>query len=307
MRMTNCLAVTLIALLATTACTACRDKDKSLDSDQPRVIRSNDELKPPTPHDSIAGAERLKQSLNIITNEINDCFDDITHFEQALDTTQFSQLPQNKRARLRNNILQMKNDIQEKRKQLTSIENELDNIDDASKGDLAIIINNLRQQLNLQKQRIDHLWDKLHSPVEKAQTAATDSLMAASHPTETTQAPTIEKPLNNEQDEMLSDEANQCFYTSGTREELTSRKIINSEFLKKTKVMQSSNILATYFTKADKRTLNEVTIHSKNVTLLTNHDAQSFSIVVKNDNTVITILNPALFWEYSNYLVVLTQ
>ena len=103
---------------------------------------------------------------------------------------------------------------------------------------------------------------------------------------------------------MLSNELNECYYVISDRNDLKNHKIIDSEFLRKTKVMQSGNLLISYFTKADKRTLNEILIKSKKVTLITNHDQHSYSIEETEDMTIIKILDPAAFWEYSNYLVV---
>lgn len=305
MRAINHLIVILIALLAVTACIACRDKDQSDDGEQPIVIRSNDELTLPA-QDSIVTAEQLKNTLNGLSSEINDGFDDITLFEQTLDTTDISQLSQSRRAKLRNRILLAKNAVQDKRSRLSKIEGDLESIDVTDKDEVAQTIKNLRQQLNLQKERIDHLSAKLQNSTPKPvpHSDSNDSTRVAKPPQEATQVPSVENAVNNE---MLSDEANECFYAMGTRDELRNHKIIDSEFLKKTKVMQSSNLLASYFTKADKRTLNSITIHSKSVTLITNQDPHSFSMVQEGDITIITILNPTLFWEYSNYFVVMTS
>lgn len=308
MRTLNYIILILLATLATTAFNACRDKNKSDESEQPHVIRSNDELKL-SAQDTLAVLQQLKNSLSDLTNEINDGFDDITRFEQTLDSTDISQLQSSKRAKLRNDILLAKNDIQEKRRKLAELEHDLSNLDEQSKDEVEETINNLRQQLDLQKARVDQLSAKLHpsKPKPKAHNDISDSTSLANQPSDATQISLNEENNNNEQSEMLNNEVNECYYTIGSRNELKNHKIIDSEFLKKTKVIQSSNILASYFTKADKRTLNEITIPGKKVTVLTNHDLHSFSIEETGNITIIKILNPALFWEYSNYLVVETE
>lgn len=305
MRTLRYLILSLFAIVVTTAFTACNDKDKSDEDDQPEVIRSNDELKP-SAQDVLTAPQQLKSTLNEITNEINDGFDEITILEQTIDSIDISQLSQNKRAKLRNDILLKKNAIQERRKELSELEDDLNYIDDKGKAEIAQDINNLRKQLDLQKSMINHLSAKLLPLGRKAKDHAniTDSTTVNELPPETKSITQDDDPNHKEQREQLNNELNECYYVIGTREELKNHKIIESEFLKRTKVMQSGNLLISYFTKADKRTLNEITISGKNVKLLTNHDEQSFSKEESDGLTIIKILDPAQFWEYSNYLVV---
>lgn len=308
MRMLNYLILIVLVVCATTVCTACHDHDKSDEGEPSHVIRSNDELQP-SAADTLDAPQRLKNSINVLTNEINNGFDDITSFEQMLDSIDVSQLPQRKRAKLRNNILLAKNAVQEKRSRLNELENDLDSLDEQSKGEMAQSIKNLRQQLDLQKARIDHLSAKLHTspPQTKVLIEPSDSTEVSNQPPEATQISPEEEIKQKEQREMLNNEFNECYYVIGTKDELENHKIVNSEFLNKTKVMQSGNLLAAYFIKADKRTLNEITINNKNVTVLTKHDQLSYSVNEVGDTTVIRILDVAMFWEYSNYLVVLIE
>lgn len=308
MRMLKYIILSLLTIMVATAFTACRDKNKSDEDDQPQVIRSNDELKP-SAQDVLTAPQQLKSSLNALANDINDGFDEITSIEQTIDDTDISQLSQNKRAKLRNNILLMKSTIQDRRKTLSELEDDLDDLDEKSKAEVEQTINNLRQQLDFQKTRINQLSSKLNysAPKQKNHDVVPDSTVVNNQQTETTQKSTEEENQQKEQREMLNKELNECYYIIGTKEELKNRKIIDSEFLKKTKVMQSGNLLISYFTKADKRTLGEVTIPSKKYTILTNHDQSSFSTEENEDKTIIKILDPASFWEYSNYLVVIIE
>ncbi len=303
MRTLSKLILSLLAIVVV-AFSSCRDKDKSDKSEQPQMIRSNDELKP-SAEDVLTAPQQLKSSLNALTNEINDGFDDITRFEQTLDTTDLSLLSQNKRAKLRNNILLAKNAIQERRRMLVNIEDDLNDLDEQGRVEVAQTITNLRQQLDLQKAKVDQLSAKLHSSTSKPKVTKerSDSTVVNAPPKETQVAPE-EEIKKKEQAESLNNELNECYYAIGTRSDLKTHKIIDSEFLKKTKVMQSGNLLLSYFVKADKRTLNEIPIKSKKVNILTTHDPQSFAIEEAEDMTIIKIIDAATFWEYSNYLVV---
>ena len=59
-----------------------------------------------------------------------------------------------------------------------------------------------------------------------------------------------------------------------------------------------------YFTKADRRTLNEIPLHSKKAELMTNHPKGSYEIVDQGGSKVLHILSPDRFWEKSNFLVI---
>ena len=87
MRTLNFFIFSLIAFMAVTSLTACRDKDKSNDEEQPQVIRSNDELKP-SAQDVLTAPQQLKSTLNTLTSDVNDGFDERTSHrrDQRLST-----------------------------------------------------------------------------------------------------------------------------------------------------------------------------------------------------------------------------
>ncbi len=306
MKTLNHLLLALLVIMAATSLAACRDKEKSDAEEQPHVIRSNDELRRSV-SDTLDIVQQQKNVLTVLTGEVNDAMDEIARIEQIIDSADASQLSSNKRSKLRNDILLMKNNIQEKRKKLTEIESALGGgIDEQNESSIMQNISNLRQQLDLQKLMLNHISARLHatSKTSKAPSAIADSTHVAKQLTEAAQNVQQEDIKQKEQRDMLADELNECYYVIGTRDELKNHKIIDSEFIKKTKVMQSGNLLMSYFTKADKRTLNEISIPGNTVTLLTNHDPQSFVKEETDNMTVIKILDASLFWEYSNYLVV---
>ena len=255
MRTLNHLILILSAIVVATAFTACRHKNKSGDDEQPHVIRSNDELRLQT-QDTIAASQQLKNSLNDIANEVNEVLDETIILEQTINSTDISQLTPSKRAKLRNEVLVKKNAIHEKRKRLEEIETAIGTLDEQSKTEMMLAVNDLRQQLDMQKSRIEQLSAKLHSstPHINDKIEKTDSTEVNNQPVEVTQK-TVEDDINQkEQREVLNNELNECYFAIGTKEELKSHKIIDSEFLKKTKVMQSGNLLISYFTKATSKT-----------------------------------------------------
>ena len=101
----------------------------------------------------------------------------------------------------------------------------------------------------------------------------------------------------------LENELNTCYYVAASAKELKEHKILESGFLRKTKVMES-DFDANFFTKADKRTLHSIRLYSKKAKVLTNQPADSYQIVDNGGQKELRILNPAAFWSLSNYLVV---
>ena len=88
-----------------------------------------------------------------------------------------------------------------------------------------------------------------------------------------------------------------------SKKELKENKIIETGFLRKTKIMEG-DFERSYFTKADKRTLSRIPLHSKKAEVMSKHPAGSYEIVNEANGKCLNILNSSKFWEYSNYLIV---
>ena len=115
-----------------------------------------------------------------------------------------------------------------------------------------------------------------------------------------------EKEAAQEESKHLTNEVNNlntCYYVVGSKKELKANKIIETGFLRKTKILQGDYEMS-YFTKADRRTLNEIPLHSKKAELMTNHPKGSYEIVDQGGSKVLHILSPDRFWEKSNFLVI---
>mgnify|MGYP001048104823 FL=1 len=100
-----------------------------------------------------------------------------------------------------------------------------------------------------------------------------------------------------------TNELNACFYAIGTSKELKEKHILQSGFLRKTKVMKG-DFDESYFTTGDKRNLSEIPTHSKKAKILTSQPADSYEIVDVNGQKVVKITDPTKFWQLSNFLVI---
>lgn len=102
---------------------------------------------------------------------------------------------------------------------------------------------------------------------------------------------------------ILEDELNACYYIVATKDELKSRNIIETSFLRKTKILKG-DFDKNSFIAADKRTLGIVPLQHDKVNILTNHPSVSYRIVDSNSGKVLEITDPEVFWMTSNILVV---
>ena len=101
----------------------------------------------------------------------------------------------------------------------------------------------------------------------------------------------------------LTNQLNECYYVVGSKKELKEHNIIKGGFLRKTKLMQD-DFEQGYFTKADKRELNKLNLHSKKAKVMSNHPKGSYSLVDEGGIKMLVIEDAAKFWSLSNYLVV---
>ena len=163
-------------------------------------------------------------------------------------------------------------------------------------------IANLKAQLDDQQKTINNLTEQLaaaHVQIKNLNQSV-DSLSNVN------KAVTKEKEAAQQESKQLTNEVtnlNTCYYVIGSKKELKNHKIIETGFLRKTKILEGDFEMS-YFTKADRRTLNEIPLHSNKVQLMTNHPKDSYEIVDQGGSKVLRILNGNRFWEKSNFLVV---
>ena len=107
-----------------------------------------------------------------------------------------------------------------------------------------------------------------------------------------------------EQSRIIADqitELNTVYYIGATKKELKASGILTSKFILRKEVPTDS------FTKVDKRELTEIVFDTKKAKVLSAHPTESYTIVVKDNQSVLQINNPELFWSVTKYLVVVTK
>jgi seryl-tRNA synthetase len=106
------------------------------------------------------------------------------------------------------------------------------------------------------------------------------------------------------------DEINTVYYAIGTKKELIANNVITKEggFIglgKSSKLKGDFN--KEYFTKADLRTLKEVSVFAKKATLITTNPESSYKFEGTGKVDKVIITNPEAFWQASKYLVIITE
>lgn len=108
----------------------------------------------------------------------------------------------------------------------------------------------------------------------------------------------------DEQSRIIADQIvamNTVYYVGATKKELKANGILTSKYILRQEVPADA------FTKADKRNLTEITFETKKAKVLSAHPVESYTIVVKDNQSVLQITNPELFWSVTKYLVVVTK
>lgn len=277
----------VIALMCLAACNGNKTDNTGNDS---IVAQLNDSL-------LIANAE--KDSLLSLINDINEGMMQIRDMEKIISASNLNAETPNKKQQIMDNMALIQQALQDRREKLAALERRLKN-SSGNSSQLQETIDGLKKQLEEQQDTINQLTEELrkaHIEIQSLNTTV-DSLNVAN------QTIAEQKEEAEVKSEQLANELNTCYYVIGSKSELKEHKIIETGFLRKTKVMEKDYEIE-YFTKGDKRTLAEIPLYSKKAKIYTKHPADSYEIVTADDNTkTIVITNPTKFWELSNFLVV---
>lgn len=249
--------------------------------------------------DSLSVALANQDSLFVLINEISDGVNQIKGIENILTTsTDLNAESKSKKEQLRNDILAIQHELQVRRERLAELEKKLKNSQYYS-STLKKTIKNLKAEITQQQQTISDLRGSLAAANIKIEELdmTVDSLNTA------VANVTQEKEIAQEESINLANELNTCFYAVGSKSELKEHKIIETGFLKKTKIMKG-DFEQSYFTTADKRTLVSIPTHAKKSQILTNQPQDSYEIVDENGLKIVKITNADKFWSLSNYLVI---
>ncbi len=251
--------------------------------------------------DSINTANAEKDSLMQLMGDIADGMTQIKELEDIVSVNNLNGETPDRKKQLRDDIVLIQQSINKHKQRLAELERRLKQSTNYN-ATMQKSIENLKAQLEDQQKTINGLTEQLaaaHIQIKNLNQSV-DSLSNAN------KTVTREKEAAVQESKQLShevDNLNTCYYVIGSKKELKANKIIETGFLRKTKILEGDFEMS-YFTKADRRTLSEIPLHSNKAQLLTNHPKDSYEIVDHGNVKTLHIKDTNRFWEKSNFLVV---
>jgi len=196
---------------------------------------------------------------------------------------------------LKEDILFIRQKMEENRKQIAELENKL-KAGDAETAGLRKVLANLRQELTDKVESISALQEEL--AYKNIRIAELDSAVVLL----TGDVNALQK-ITDAQQAMIEQQANQlnaAWYVYGTAKELKEQNILN-----KGGVLTSTEYNRNYFTEIDIREDKIFPLYVKRAKLLTIHPAESYEFT-KDEEKLLTlnILDPEAFWSVSRYMVI---
>ena len=283
-------SVLMVACLGLSALMACTGSKKEAAEEENAQIT---ELS-----DSIQTVNAEKDSLMALMTEINEGMIQIKDMEHILTTSNLSKESTDKKEEVKANIIAIQQALESRRLKLEALEARLKKSSAYSKS-MKKTVESLKAQIESQEGTIAGLQEELRKAniqIEGLNTQV-DSLSRVSA------SERSQKQLAQEEAVRLANELNTCFYAVGSKKERKDN-IIESGFLRKTKIMEN-DYEKSYFTKADKRSLSAVPLHSKKAKVLSKHPAESYTIDTDAQGMkTLKIINGTRFWEMSNFLIV---
>ena len=251
--------------------------------------------------DSINTANAEKDSLMQLMGDIADGMQQIKELEDIVSVNNLNGETPDRKKQLRDDIVLIQQSINKHKQRLADLERRLKQSTNYN-ATMQKSIDNLKAQLEDQQKTINGLTEQLaaaHIQIKNLNQSV-DSLNTV------TKNVTREKEAAVQETKQLThevDNLNTCYYVIGSKKELKANKIIETGFLRKTKILEGDFEMS-YFTKADRRTLTEIPLHSNKAQLMTNHPKDSYEIVDHGNVKTLHIKDAHRFWEKSNFLVV---
>ena len=279
-------AIIAIALSSLTACNGNKSENE-LANDQ--LIAANDSLRT---------ISMQKDSLISLMAEISDGMMQIKDMENLLSASNLTAETPSKKEQIKNDLVLIHSALKARREKIEELEAKRKK-SGLSNNDMQKAIESLKAQIAAQEEEINQL---------KAQLAAANIHIAELN-TRVDSLNVVNTNVTNEkvaaqaETKRVTDEMNVCYYVVQTKKELKANKIIETGFLRKTKIMEADYELSS-FTKSDKRFLNEINLGSKKAKLYTKHPADSYEIVTEADGMKTLKIKNNNFWSLSNFLVV---
>lgn len=281
-------------MLLVTASMLVSCKDKAAEEEAARQQALQDATR-----QELATAVNDRDQLLSLVNEISSGMDQIKRLENILTVSDgIAGETASQRAQIEADIAAIQATLQQRREQLADLEARLKKSNLNNKN-LQTTIETLRNQIDSQAAEIETLRANLADANTRigTLTTAVDSLST------TVATVTDERNIAQQEAVDVTNELNTCYYVAASKGELKAHKILETGFLRKSKLLKG-DFDQSFFVTADKRTLTSIALHTNKAKVLTNQPEGSYRIVDENGQKVLRILDPVAFWSLSNYLVI---
>lgn len=289
-RSTASLAFAAMAALAVIPFSSCSDKKEIERTKEANTILT----------DKLQQTIATQDSLFALINDITDGMSQIKEIERIVATspTLTSENP-SRRNQLKADMTALQESLRQRRERLEDLEKQLKSASDKN-STLLTTISNLKAQIAEQQMEITTLNNQLTEAGLRITELGSQVDSLTSVVSEVTEG----RQQAEQEIVEISNELNACYYVVGTQKELKEYKIIETGFLRKTKVLPSDFDNA-YFTRADKRSLTEIPTHATKAEVMSNQPKDSYTIVSDPaGQKIVRITNSNKFWSVSNYLVI---
>lgn len=250
----------------------------------------------------LAAAVDERDQLLALVRDISQDMERIRELENMLALAETAtNEKQSQRTRILAGIEQIRQTLRQRRERLAALEEQLKQSSFFTE-ELSGTIETMHRQIDRRSAEVEQLRLQLSEANERigSLSNAVDSLNSAV------------TDVSNERDAArdvsarLEDELNECFYVIAPKGLLKEHKIIETGFLRKTKLMKS-DFDHEFFITGDKRSLDVLHIRADKARVLTNHPDRSFRLVATDGGNELQILDADQFWSLTNYLVIQTE
>lgn len=248
-----------------------------------------------------------QDSLFALLNDITDGMSQIKEMEKIVSTPGgLGQETASRKEQIRNDMMALQQALQERRERLDNLEKRL-KASGNENSNLTKTIQSLRAQIADQETEIATLTNQLaeaNIKIEQLGTQVTTLNKSVDSLNTNLDTEKKSRELAELETQKAQNELNECFYAIGSKSELKKQKILETGFLRKTKLLKGQ-FNNDYFTLGDKRTLTTIPLHSKKAKVLTGQPENTYEIYTdSNGQKILRITNPTKFWQMTNYLVV---
>ncbi|MCX7743056.1 MAG: hypothetical protein N2167_00680 [Flavobacteriales bacterium] len=258
-----------------------------------RIRRENDSLKS-------LSADAMATS-DMYYADINEIFENLQEVKrkQGIITRSSSgggEISADKKTLIQEDILLIDQIMAENKQKLEALRSKVKK-GDKKMAELEKMIANMQQLIDEKDQEIASLKAQLESlNIELENLTASYDKLA------------LENASNKETIAKQTEELNTVYFAIGTFKELVENKVLDKggAFAVKAGAKLSSDVNINYFTKADLRSLNEIKIGAKKVTLKSSHPQDSYKLETVNGKVEkLVITDGQKFWKNSRYCVIM--